>query len=46
MRASILDGEEEEMVTRAPSERAASATAAPMPEEPPIMRMCLFWSLR
>jgi hypothetical protein len=41
----IRVGDEEEMVTDAPAEREASATAYPMPEEPPMTRTCFCASL-
>jgi len=45
MAACMRAGEEEEMVTDAPAEREASATAKPMPEEPPMTRTCFCASL-
>jgi len=47
MAASILVWEEEEIVIMAVGEdaRIVSATANPIPEEPPMMRMCFPASL-
>jgi hypothetical protein len=42
--ASTRDWLDEETVTRAPEAKEASATANPIPEVPPMMRTCLFWS--